>query len=339
MAMTETVLVTGGTGFVAGWCIVQLLERGYRVRTTVRDLAAEPRARAAIAAAIDPTDHLRFVAADLTADAGWQAAVDGCDAVLHVASPLGNDRVRDPDALIAPARDGTLRVLRAAVAAKVKRVVMTSSMAAATPASSEDGTSDETVWTDLKASQPDAYRQSKTIAERAAWDFMADHAGATTLATILPNAVFGPVLTTNNLGSVQVISRLLDGKLPGVPRLGFNVVDVRDVADLHLRAMTAPEAAGERFVASSDFMWMADIAATLRRELGDRARKVPTRRLPDFVLRFASLFDSSLRAVTPLLGRSRTSSSAKARRMLGWSPRPATQTVVDCAASLLDARK
>ena len=339
--MPETVLVTGGTGFVAGWCIHELLQRGYTVRTTLRSLSKEPAVRAAVAtAAIDPavdfSARLSCFAADLTRDDGWDAAMSGCDYVLHVASPLGGGASRDPNALIVPARDGTLRVLRAAVKAGIRRVVITSSTAACSPPlRSADSISDETVWTDPAERHLSAYRQSKTLAERAAWDFMRDHAGATTLTTILPGAIFGPVLTTENLGSVQVISRLLTGRAPGNPRLGFSIVDVRDLADLHLRAMTSPEAAGQRFIAAGDFMWMADMSKTMREKLGARAGKVPTRTLPDFVLRLAALFDPPLRLVTPSLGRRHAFTSAKAQRILGWVPRPATTTVIDCAESLL----
>jgi dihydroflavonol-4-reductase len=333
----ETVLVTGGTGFIAGWCTVELLKRGYSVRTTVRSLAKEAAVRAAVAPAVDAGDRLTIVAADLIQDAGWDAAVAGCDYVLHVASPLGGSTGGEANALVAPAREGTLRVLGAAVRAGVKRVVMTSAAAAARPPLGSDRVSDETVWADPADPQFDAYRVSKILAERAAWDFMSAHAPATTFTTILPGAVFGPVLTKANLGSVQIIQRLLDGRPSGVPRLGFSIVDVRDLADLHIRAMTAPDAAGQRFIAGGDFMWMADIARTLRSQLGARAGKVPTRRLPDIVVRFLSLFLPHVRMLTPLLGRTTHLTSEKARRVLGFSPRPAAATVTDCARSLLDS--
>lgn len=337
--MTETVLVTGGTGFIASWCIVELLKRGFAVRTTVRSLTREPAVRAAISAAIDPGDRLTFVVADLTADAGWDAAVAGCDYVLHVASPLGWDNPKDPDALIVPARDGALRVLQAATQAGVKRVILTSACAAASPPmASEDGITDETLWTDPEDRQLNAYQKSKTLAERTAWQFMKDYHGPTTLATILPGAVFGPVLSAEHLGSVQVIARLLQGRLPGNPRLGFEVVDVRDLVDAHLRAMTSTQAAGQRFIAAGEFMWLTDISKTLRAKLGKSASKIPTRTLPDFVIQFFSLFDPSLRAMTPRLGRKHRHTSAKAQQLLGWQQRPAIATIIDCAKSLI-ARK
>lgn len=333
--MAETVLVTGGTGFIAGWCIVQLLERGHTVRTTVRDAAKEQRVRAAVAGAQAAGDRLAFVAADLNRDDGWDAAVAGCQYVLHVASPLGGGTPGDRNALIAPARDGTLRVLRAAAKAGVKRVVMTSAAAAARPPLTTDRMSDESVWSDPDDPQFDAYRVSKILAERAAWDFMGREAGTTQLTTILPGAVFGPILTADNLGSVQIIQGMLKGKPAAIPRLGFWIVDVRDLADLHVRAMTAAAAAGQRFIAAGEYMWMEDIARTLRNELGEAAAKAPTRRLPDFVVRMLLPFAPTLRSLAPLLGRRFPLTSDKARQTLGFSPRPAAVTVVDCARSLM----
>ncbi len=329
--MADTVLVTGGSGYIGGWCVVELLKRGYNVRTTVRSLDKAAAVRAAIAAEVDPGDRLTFHAATLTDDAGWDEAVAGCDYVLHVASPLGTSMPDDPQVLIVPAREGALRALRAAAKAGVKRVVLTSSVSAASPVV-RDGITDEALWTDvLKA---DAYSQSKTLAERAAWEFAAAHPGLE-LVTVLPSLVIGPVLTSENMGSVQVIWRLIAGKVPGNPDLGFTLVDVRDVVDVHIRAMTTPEAKGERFIVANKFMWMADISQLLRERLGARAGKVPTRNLPSFLLRFMALFDRSLRMVTPGLGRSGSFSSAKAQRVLGWTPIPVETSIVDCAESLI----
>jgi dihydroflavonol-4-reductase len=329
-----TVLVTGGTGYVAGWCVVELLRRGFDVRTTVRSPARAEAVRRAVATEVDPGQRLDFAIADLTSDDGWKEAVDGCEYVLHVASPLGVDGGKD---LVGPARDGTLRVLRAATAAGVKRVVLTSAANASSPSSYRDeGISDETLWTDQDDPTLQPYRRSKTVAERAAWDFMADREGPTTLTTILPGAVFGPVLTTDNLGSVRIIDRLLSG-MPGTPRIGFEVVDVRDLADIHIRAMTAPEAAGERFLATGEFVWMRDMALALRAGLGDAASKVPTRNLPNIAVRLAAIADPTLREIMPALGRRHRHSTAKASRLLDWRPRPAAETVVACGRSLLES--
>lgn len=333
--MAETVLVTGGSGFIAGWCIVQLLERGYSVRTTVRDPTREQRVRAAVARGANAAERLGFAVADLNGDEGWDAAVAGCQYVLHVASPLSGGTPGDRNSLVAPARDGTLRVLRASAKAGVKRVVMTSAAAAARPPLSTNQISDESVWSDPDDPQFDAYRVSKILAERAAWDFMRREAGATALTTILPGAVFGPILSAETLGSVQIIRRMLQGRPAALPRLGFWIVDVRDLADLHIRAMTAAAAAGQRFIAAGEYMWMEEMARTLRTELGDAAAKVPTRRLPDFVVRMLLPFAANLRSLAPLLGRRFPLTSEKARKTLGFSPRPAALTLVDCARSLL----
>jgi nucleoside-diphosphate-sugar epimerase len=335
--MAETVLVTGGTGYVAGWCIVELLNRGYDVRATVRGPARETALRRAVATAVAADDRLSCVVADLTADDGWDAAVAGCDYVLHVASPLGPDNPRDPQAMIVPARDGALRVLRAATRAGVRRVVMTSAANASSPSSyGTDGITDETLWTDPHDPTLTPYRASKTIAERAAWDFIEGSASATSLATILPGAVFGPVLDRDNPGTTQVIGRLLRGEMFGIPKIGLEIVDVRDVADAHIRAMTSPEGAGQRFLATGEFKWMSEVSRVLRSQLGDAARKVPTRELPNVAVRALALVVPDLRAIRPGLGRRNRHSTEKAQRVLGWRPRPATETVIDCARSLIE---
>jgi nucleoside-diphosphate-sugar epimerase len=332
-----TVLVTGGSGFIGAWCIIGLLRRGHVVRTTVRDLKRADDVRAMIATEIDPGNRLSFFAAELTDDRGWAEAVQGCDYVLHVASPLPPAQPRNADELIVPARDGALRVLRASVAAGVKRVVMTSSVAAVTLTRAEprpDPLTEEH-WTDPAHPEATPYAQSKTLAERAAWDFIREKGGTTRLATVNPVVVIGPVLGRDYSVSVQVIERLLKGNIPGIPRLGFPLVDVRDVADLHIAAMTAPEAAGERFIATGPFLWMSEIADVLKARLGSEAARVPTRRAPSWLVRFMAMFDSTLRLVTPELGRRRNYSSDKARRMLGWTPRPIEDSIVDCARSLI----
>jgi dihydroflavonol-4-reductase len=335
MSDQGTVLVTGGSGYIAGWCVIGLLQQGYAVRTTVRDLSREAEVRAALSKVVDPGNRLSFHAADLSADQGWEAAVQGCEYVLHVASPLGVTEPKDPDTLIKPARDGAVRVVEAAVKAGVTRVVMTSSVAATSRrAEGGDSTSDETVWTDLTLPGVGAYTKSKTLAERAAWDLIAASGGPTTMATVHPSMVIGPVLSRDFSESIQVVERLVTGRMPGLPRLGFSIVDVRDVADMHIRAMTAPAAAGQRFIAATEFAWMADLAALLRERLGAQI-KAPTRKVPDFVVRLVGLFDKDLASVTPSLGRKVDFSSAKARDLLGWTPRPLDDTILDCARSLI----
>ncbi|MEV7323356.1 NAD-dependent epimerase/dehydratase family protein [Streptomyces sp. NPDC093970] len=333
--MPELVLVTGGTGYIAGWCVAELLRRGYDVRTTVRAPGREQAVLDAVSTVAEPAGRLDFAVADLTADAGWEAAVQDVDRVLHVASPLGVSATSTD--LVAPAREGTLRVLRAATAAGVRRVVMTSAANTASPSSyASEGVTDETLWTDPEDPTLIPYRRSKTLAELAAWEFMRGHDGPTELVTVLPGAVFGPVLTADAAGSVGIVARMLSGAMPGVPRIGLEVVDVRDLVDVHLRAMTSPAAAGERFLATGEFVWMADLARYLREGLGERGRQVSTRRLPDFAVRLAARFrDPALREITPALGRRNRHTTEKAARLLGWQPRPARETVLDCAESLL----
>ncbi|MDB5492797.1 MAG: dependent epimerase/dehydratase family protein [Phenylobacterium sp.] len=331
------VLVTGGSGYIGGWCAIALLKQGYVVRTTVRNLSREAEVRARFAKQTDPGNRLSFHAADLMADAGWDAAAEGCDYVLHVASPLGVAEPKDPDELIVPAREGAKRAVRAAIKAGAKRVVLTSSVAASSKDEGPgDWLADESCWTDPTDRRVSAYAKSKTIAERAAWELIAAEGGKTTLATVNPALVLGPVLGADYSESVQVVERLLSGRVPGVPRLGFNIVDVRDVADLHIRAMTAPEAAGQRFIAAGAYAWMGDLAALLRARLDPAAAaKVPTRKVPDLVVRLVGLFDTDLGSVAPGLGRTHDFTSAKAQNLLGWRPRPTEETVIDCAKSLI----
>ena len=334
--MSASVLVTGGTGFIGSWAVIELLKQGYAVRTTVRSLDKEQQVRARIANEVEPGDRLTFFEADLTGDAGWDEAIAGCDHVLHVAAPVGVDAPRNPDDLIIPTGDGALRVLRAACRANVRRVVLTSAIEACRPPlTSPDSFSDETLWTDTDDAGLGPYRLAKTLAERAAWDFMVRQSGPTTLTTILPSAVTGPILSADSLHSAQLVRRMLNGSLPRYPRLGFCIVDVRDVVDLHIRAMTAPQAAGERFIAASDWMWMADVAHVLRSELGAGARKVPTRPMPDFVLRAVATFQRPMRFAVPLLGRKQVFTAAKAKAALGWKPRPAATTIIDSARSVI----
>jgi dihydroflavonol-4-reductase len=334
-AQPGTVLVTGGSGFLGGWCLVELLRRGHRVRTTVRDLAREPEVRAAVGAEISADGNLSVLAADLRSEDGWEEAVRGCDHVLHVASPFPPAQPKDPDELIVPAREGTLRVLRAALAAGVERVVVTSSVAAVGGGAKSPGPLAEESWTDLANPNLSPYVRSKTIAERAAWDLVREAGEERRLAVVNPGAILGPLLSDDRSFSLELVERLLRG-MPGVPRIGFSIVDVRDVAELQVRAMTAPEAGGKRFVAVAQFRWMAEVAELLRERLGAEAPKVPKRGIPDLAVRAMGLFDPGVRSITAQLGRKLSYSSARAEQVLGWSPRPVEETVVECARSLLD---
>jgi dihydroflavonol-4-reductase len=335
--MADTVLVTGGTGFLGGWCIATLLEQGFEVRTTVRDLAREQAVRDTVARAGTVADNrLTVVRADLLSDDGWADAVDGSRFVMHVASPFPPVQPKDPDELIVPARDGALRVLRAALEAGVERVAMTSSIAAIR--AGRDSTAEhpltEADWTDGNDLARTPYVRSKAIAERAAWEHVREAGAQDKLATINPGAIIGPALNEDHSYSLQAIQRLLGG-LPAAPRLGFTFVDVRDVAALHLLALTNPAAGGERYIATDRFLWTAQVAAILRDRLGDAAGKVPTRVAPNILIRALALFDGSLRSVVGDLGKESFITSEKARTQLGWTTRPIEDSIEDTGRSLL----
>jgi nucleoside-diphosphate-sugar epimerase len=336
--MPQMVLVTGGSGFIGSHCIIQLLAAGYRVRTTIRNLKREADVRAMLkVGGAEPGDRLSFFAADLENDAGWREATAGCDYVLHVASPLPPSVPKHEDVLIVPAREGTLRVLRASRDAGVKRVVLTSSFAAIgyghrvreTPFTEAD-------WTDPDGDDVAPYTKSKTLAEGAAWGFLAREGGSLELSVVNPVAVFGPVLGPDYSASILLVQKMLDGAMPGTPQLYFGAVDVRDVADLHIRAMTHPAAKGERFLAvAGDFLTMLDIAKILKARLGASAKRVPTRQLPSWLVRLAALRDPAIKLILPELGKHKNATNEKARRLLGWTPRSNEEAIVATAESLV----
>lgn len=338
--MAARVLVTGGSGFIGGWCVLAALEAGHDVRTTVRDLSRADALRSRLHTAADfDDDRLSIVRADLGSDDGWSAAVDGCEFVLHVASPTLRTDDLDEAAMIAIARDGVLRVLTAARDAGVGRVVLTSASGAivyghpkqSTPFTEED-------WTDVSAGVP-PYQASKTLAERAAWDFVRDEGDGLELVAVNPTGVLGPMLGNDDPPSLRTIRAMLDGALPVCPPFGTGWVDVRDVADLHLRAMTDPAAAGERFIATSGrSLRMVELARLLRERLGDRAAAAPVREMPLLVAKVLSRFNPGLRSLRPQLGLDLDSTSAKAEQVLGWRPRSVADSVQDTAESILANR-
>ena len=331
----KTVLVTGGSGYLAGWCITGLLERGYRVRTTVRNPSREREVHAAVESQVGQGAHLTVHQADLMSDEHWDNVIEGCDYVLHVASPFPPKQPKDPDELIVPAREGTLRVLGKALDHEVKRIVVTSSIAAVRLAKgAEAKILDENDWTDPDDPSLTPYVRSKTIAELAAWELVKQRDAQDRLAVVNPGAIIGPVLHDDISYSIEAIQRLLKG-MPGTPRLGFSFVDVRDVADLEIRAMTAPEAGGQRFIAVTKFLWFSDTAQILRDRLGEEASKVPTRSIPDIVVRGMALFDGGIRSVVGGLGKKQELSSEKARSRLGWSPRPIEDTIAETGETLI----
>lgn len=337
-----TVLVTGGSGFVGAHTVLALLQTSsYRVRTTVRSLSRADEVRKQLiegGASQEAADSVEFVAADLNKDDGWEQAIEGCIYVHHVASPFPASAPKHEDELIKPAREGTLRVLKAAKkAGTVKRVIVTSSVAAVAygnddlnrPFTEED-------WSNDKDPKIGAYQKSKTLAERAAWEYIEKEGGEMELTVVNPVGIFGPILAKDYATSIELIYRLMNGALPGAPQLSLGLVDVRDVADLHVRAMTDPKAKGQRFIAvAGDSLWVADIAKILKDRLGDRAKKVPTRTLPNFLLRLVGMVDPTVRLIVPELGKKRNSSNEKAKRELGWNPRNNEECIVSTAESLL----
>lgn len=337
-AAHDTVLVTGGSGYLAGWMIAGLLDRGFRVRATLRDLARQADvARAIASAAGDTGDRLAFAQADLLSDAGWADATAGCRYVIHVASPMGQPASNDAD-LIGPAVDGTLRVLAAASASGVERVVCTSSGFAAQPrtvAGERQPLADETVWGDPDEKGTGNYARSKILAERAAWDFMETRGGGMTLSTILPGLILGPTMTRTPSPSLELVARLLNGKIAALPDVGFCVTEVRALVDLHICAMTHPSAANQRFIGAGDFMWFAEIADAIRDALPDRAAGIARKRVPDWMIRLSALVQKDARFLVPMLGKRREFDSGKAAALLQWTPTPSRTAVVGCARSLV----
>jgi len=334
----SVILVTGGSGFVGGHVILQLLEAGHDVRTTVRSLAKEPAVRDTLARAGAKTpDRLTFVAADLNQDAGWAEAVAGCDYVQHVASPFPLAQPKDENDLIRPAVDGTLRVLRAARDAGVKRVVLTSSFAAIGYGHGDRAAAyTEADWTNVDGPAVQPYMKSKTLAERAAWDFIEREGNGLELAVVNPVGIFGPVLNEDLSTSIEIIKRMLEGSLPGAPRLYFGVVDVRDVAGMQIKAMTAPEAKGERFLAvAGDPVSIYDMSVILQQGMGEKAAKAKLRQMPDWLIRVMALFNPLAREAAPRVGIRSAASNAKARELLGWQFRSNEEAIVASGESLI----
>lgn len=332
--MTGTVLVTGGSGYIAGFLIRQLIENGWTVHTTVRSLKRESEVRGWLA--VDEA-KLRFFAADLEHDDGWADAMAGCTHVAHVASPFPMGVPKHADELIVPAREGALRALRFAKAAGVRRFVLTSSMAAIAYGHGKGrDLYSEADWTNLDNPGVMPYPRSKTVAERAARDWVAAEGGDMEFASVNPAAVFGPLLSDDLSTSIELVKQLLEGKVPMCPDIGFGIIDVRDVADLHYRALTAPGIKDERYVCSGPFLKMIDVAGILTANLGDRATKVPTRKMPDWLLKLFAIVRPELKQLVAELGNVRGGDSSHAMRTLGWTMRPPEEAILATAHSLIE---
>lgn len=336
MPAGDRVLVTGAGGFIAKHCVAELLRRGYRVRGSLR----RPEAAAEISAAVGVTDldRLDFVALDLTADAGWDAAMRGCRFLMHVASPFPMKVPKTREELLIPARDGTRRALAAAARNGVARTVLTSSTAAILSGHRDCGGHvwTEADWSDVDSPTIQPYPLSKTLAERLAWDFVAADGSGMELSVVNPGLVLGPALDRDVGASAEIVQLFLKGAYPAVPRMSFPAIDVRDVALTHVAALETPGAAGQRFICAADSLWLKDIGRILRAAFPEFGRKPPVRELPDFVVRLLALVDPSLKAASAELGEEKLASNARARDVLGVRFRPAEEAVVAMAQSLLD---
>lgn len=332
--MAGTALVTGGSGYIAGFLIRQLIDNGWTVNTTVRSLTREGEVRGRLN--IDDA-KLRVFAADLEKDAGWGEAVAGCSHVAHVASPFPLGVPKHADELVVPAREGALRALRFAREAGVRRFVLTSSMAAIAYGHGKGrDLYDEADWTDLDNPAVMPYPRSKTIAERAARDWVRAEGGGMEFASVNPAAVFGPLLSDDLSTSIELVKQLLEGRVPMCPDIGFGIIDVRDVADLHYRALTAPDISDERYVCSGPFLKMIDVANILTANLGENARKVPTRKMPDWLLKLLALVRPELKQLVAELGNVRGGDSSHAMKALGWTMRPPEEAILATASSLTE---
>ena len=334
--MAGTVLVTGGTGYIGGEIIKQLLAKGWTVRTTVRDKA---KSEAALQTRFgNPGEALKVFQAELMSDDGWAEANAGCSHVCHVASPIAASTPKHEDDMIIPAREGTLRALRFAKEAGVKRFVQTSSVAAIAYGRSEkEYTVSESDWTDITHPDVYPYVKSKTISERAARDWVEAEGGDMEFVSVNPSMVLGPVDSGDFSASVEAVKQLLDGSMPMAPDLGFAVVDTRDVADLHVRCLEEPGLAGERFIAAGKFMKMVEVGAALRAGLpAEQTKKVPTKVMPNWLVSVLSIFNEGVRSIKSELGKSRHCDTSHAEKRLGWKTRTEEESIVDCGKSLIE---
>ena len=336
MENKETVLVTGGSGFIASYCIIALLNNGFKVKAAVRSLKKADLVKQMLQeGGISSFEDLSFAEADLENEASWEKAVEGCQYVIHTASPTPHTDAKTEADFVIPAKNGVLFVLRAAKKAGVKRVVLTSAFGAVSYGTFKNTPYTEEDWTVLNDTVA-PYQRSKTISEKAAWDFIKKEGNGMELSVVNPTAVLGPVLSADYAHSLQVIKQMLNGEMKGCPKLITGFVDVRDVADLHFKAMTMPEANGQRFLAvAGEALSMLEVSAVLRKKLGSIAHKAPVKELPNWMIRLLAVFNPKLNMIVPHLGLVKRASSEKAKNLLGWKPRSAEEAIVAAAESLI----
>ncbi|MBI1224366.1 MAG: NAD-dependent epimerase/dehydratase family protein [Bacteroidetes bacterium] len=332
------VLVTGGTGFVGVHCILQLLGKGYQVRTTVRSLSRKSEVTDMLKnGGLTNFEKLSFIEADLSSDKNWEEATKGCKYVLHVASPISLSIPKTEEETIRPAVDGTLRVLRTAKKMGVERVVLTSSFAAVGYSHNDDSKLiTEEDWTNPSDAHLSAYLKSKVLAEKAAWDFINTEGAGMEMAVVNPMAIFGPLLSNKLSSGHELLKRLFDGSMKAVPQITLGIVDVRDVADLHIRAMTNPKASGQRFLALHDgVMTFPEVASLLKNNLGEKGKNIATKPAPNWLIKLLALFNPGAKALVPQLGRRKNANNEKAKTLLGWQPRSNETAVLAAAESMV----
>ena len=341
--MSDRVLVTGATGFIAQHCMVQLLDAGYEVRGTARSADRTNEVVAILGRHVQETsrdrlDDVQVVAADLLSDDGWHEAVTGCRYVLHVASPLPRGAAKDENELIVPARDGTLRVLRAARDCGVERAVLTSSLSAIVYGNDRSRTFTEADWSNVEGRRIGAYDKSKTIAERGAWQYMESLKGSSTmeLTVVNPGLVLGPLLSADWGTSGELVRRILQHKVPAIPNISFSTVDVRDVASAHVSAMTSPDAAGQRFICAEANHSMMEIAQILKAKYSAQGFKIPTGRLPSIAVRTMAIFDKTVRLALNDLDTSQNVDNTRLRTVLHWQPRDLTEMTTSMADTMIE---
>ncbi|MNQ38343.1 UDP-glucose 4-epimerase [compost metagenome] len=335
----KIVLVTGGSGFVGIHCVLQLLKQGYIVKTTLRSMNRQDEVKNMLkVGGITSFENLSFIETNLSKDDNWDEAVKDCTYVLHVATPISLAVPKDESEVILPAVEGTIRVLKAAKKANVKRVVLTSSFAAVGYSHNDPTTLiTEECWTDPNDKTLSAYLKSKTLAEKAAWDFITDEGNGLELSVINPMGIFGPSLGPDISSGFEVLKQMLDGSMKFIPKVSFGIVDVRDVADLHLRAMSNPAANGQRFLAfSGDIISLPEIAYLLKNKLGNQANKVSTRILPNWSVKIIALFNDKAKNILPQLNKVKNASNQKAKTILDWKPRTSEEALLASAESLFE---